>query len=205
MRLGANDATPGGWLSSTAYQTSLVRLVLPGWCPLRATINSGTPALTLPIGSPVDSTLTTTKGEAKFIVGPDTGSAIAHGFAASINEYLVDGATLTQIRGRWKTNPTHVALPLLMPRFGVLRVDFTNLSVALLSTGSGFAIDASADLEAYNAEHYITFTPDQNATINKTLYHYAIVGFNEGHTNALANGSFYSFELTQTPIDARRA
>ena len=204
FRVAAGDATPGGWLSSTAHETTLTRLVLAGWCPLRATAAATSPSLTTPLNEPVDAVLSTTRGTVAF-AAVTTASALALGFSASISEYLVDGATITQIVTQWKPNPGHGALPLLMPSFGVVRVDSANAATALLSTGGGLVSDPTAALAAYNLQHTFTFTPDQNQVVDKTAYHYAVVGFNEGNTNALTSGGFFSFLITMTlPADARR-
>jgi hypothetical protein len=209
FRVAAADATPGGWKSSTAHQTSVVRMVLPGWCPLRYVAGGGTPALVdAPARAAHDIAFKTLVGGVTFQT-VTTGAAHADGFEASINEYLIDGATVTQIRARVSVN-SHGALPLFMPRFGVLigsfhLEDFDVATQAMVATNGGMALDTSATVGAYNAEHYITFAPTQNAVVDKAAKHYAIVAFNEGYTNGVLGLSFLSFEITQTIPDARRA
>lgn len=203
FRVAAGDATPGGWLSGTAYQTSLVRLCHPSLLPIFGAI-AASPVLDL-TGVPCNATDYAFRGGACVFSTVVTGSAIGLGAAVSLDPVLVDGATLTLVRLRWKANPSHAALPLLMPKYGVARVDTSQNVTALLSTGSGLAVDASATFGAYNVEHWNTFTPDQNNVVDKTTYGYFLALFNEGHTNSFANSGCYSIEVTQTITDARRS
>jgi hypothetical protein len=76
----------------------------------------------------------------------------------------------------------HAALPANMPRIAVVRYG-ASATTGLLSTS--WAVDASANTAAYQAEHNITFTADQNQTIDASQYRYAMLFQNEGNTNAL--------------------
>ncbi len=193
------------WLKNR-HQTSRVLLAHPGWGQgLRFSngmLASGSADLIAPqYPDPGATKILTDRGIVKFLE-IDVGNANAWGFSFQIPVH--DGATLTQVRGRFKPNPTHAAIPALRPKFGVVRSNFSGTDVALLSTGSGFVSDSSPDLATYNAEKWITLTPDQNNVIDRTQYNYAVVAYYEGHGNSLANGSWNAFELTFSSIPSNK-
>jgi hypothetical protein len=102
--------------------------------------------------------------------------------------------------------PTHVALPALMPQFGVLRSDKDDTVVGLLSTGNGLVTDPTALLATFIGSHDVTFTPNSNNVIDRTNYSYSLIYWTEGSTNALAGDIINSFSLAMTGIpDARRS
>lgn len=128
----------------------------------------------------------------------NAGSAAHYAHFVPLSRYVHDGATLTAATLYAAPNPTHSALPAVMPKFGLGRStkNVGSSEAALLSTGGGLVTDASATFGAYNAAHSIVFTPDQNNVIDRSLYHYFAVIYDEGHTNALTNGSWLSIDLT---------
>lgn len=208
FRVAASDATPGGWLSSTAYETTVTRF--------RAATSLGAPWVTTAAVTPSTSGLAFApsasaevlagQGIVTFAMAVSSGSAIARGFMWPIDDMLVDGATLLSATLRVYGQNAHGALPALMPKFGIVRSNDAGASVALLSTGSGLATDASAGVAAYETAHDIVYTANQNNVIDKASYGYSVVVFNEGHTNAQDDLAVVSLEVSLTAIpDARRS
>ena len=112
----------------------------------------------------------------------------------AIDEHVVDGQTLSSVVASLKP-AAHGALPAVMPRFGVIRMNRTGTADLLLSTTFGYAVDASASAAAFEVTHDVTFTPDQNNVIDRSLYSYALVFVNEGGANSAANGDLYPFRM----------
>lgn len=75
----------------------------------------------------------------------------------------------------------HGALPGNMPRIALIRHG-TGSNTSLCSTT--WAVDSAADVAAYEVEHTITLSPDQNNVIDLTQYSYSLLVQNEGNTNA---------------------
>lgn len=92
-----------------------------------------------------------------------------------------NGYTLTTAVMRVLGKAGHGALPSLMPRIAVVRYG-VSATTGLLSTS--WAVDASGSTGAYEVEHSITFTADQNNVIDTSQYRYALLLQNEGSTNA---------------------
>lgn len=204
FRVAAADATVGGWVSSTAHQETLVRIYHPAFLAAYQSSAAITPVLD-PAGTPCIATDVLFQRGAATFASVVTGSDTAHALVMKLDDALIDGATLSSLRIRWKPNPTHVSLPGLMPKYGVGRVSITgNVGTALYSTGGGLRTDASADIAAYNPEHWNSFAPDQHSVIDKTNFGYHLTVYNEGGANSLA-ASIYAIEVTQTIPDARRA
>lgn len=205
FRVAAADLTPGGWLASHAYQTSVVRLAHPRFLP-HLGVSAASPIIAPTGKMPVDAEIGNVRPGELYFVTAVTGSSTALAAIVAIDSLLVDGATLTLARLNWEANPGHAGLPVLMPKYGIARIDFGGSAPTnLLSTGSGLAADASANIAAYNAAHWNSFVPDQNNIVDRTQYNYYLVVWNEGGTNALVGASCRSIELTQTMTDGRRA
>jgi hypothetical protein len=125
-------------------------------------------------------------------------TAAAEAWAYSFPLDLPHGAELIEIRAVFKGAGGHGALPLSMPKFGVVRYgNLTLVPVSLLS-GSGLVTDSSASVAAYEAIHEIVYTPDQNTLIDRALYSYGLNFMGEGHTNAVANFILLGFKLKYT-------
>jgi hypothetical protein len=82
---------------------------------------------------------------------------------------LPDGATVTSIAVRIRPAAVTTS-PYAMPFVAVLKLvnNGTNRALPLLSTTNGCAVDVYTSAVAFNAEHSITFTPDQNSVVDKS-------------------------------------
>lgn len=126
----------------------------------------------------------------------ESGSANGRHLIVSLNPYLFQGASISSLK-LYLGGQGHGALPAMMPALGIARLDpVTNTVVSLHST-TPMKDDASASAAAYDAIHSITFTPDQNSTVDLTQYIYYAVICNEGHTNALAELRLRHMTLAQ--------
>lgn len=92
-----------------------------------------------------------------------------------------NGYTLTSAVLRVIGKAGHGGLPALMPRVAVVRRG-SSATTGLLSTS--WALDTSGSTGAYETEHDLTFTADQNNVIDTSQYTYALLLQNEGNTNA---------------------
>lgn len=92
-----------------------------------------------------------------------------------------NGYTLTTAVVRVMGKAGHAGVPAMLPRIAVVRHG-NSATTGLLSTN--WALDASASTGAYEVEHAITFTADQNNVIDTSLYEYSLLLQNEGSTNA---------------------
>ena len=204
FRVTPTDATPGTWvIAGATNESSITRKRVPGLLPLRATAAAMTPSLTGVANEPVDTVLTTPSGAIAFSA-VTTGSAIANGFMVPLNDYLIQGAQLITLSLKWLGAVGHAAVPSLLPQFAVVRIDASNTVQSLLIAGMQSVIDPG--LAGYNGVSQTDLLlPNQYNTIDKTAYHYAFVGWNEGHTNAVAGLKFQSLEFLQTVPDNRRA
>lgn len=130
-----------------------------------------------------------------------TGANVAWGFRVPLSHYMPHGARLTSAAARIRPAAGHAGLPGLMPTWGIARTTREDSAASLLSTGSpmGTVVDTSASVTAYETDHDIVLTPDQNNIIDRTQYSYMAVFYGEGGTNALANLALYGFKLSFSP------
>ena len=211
FRVAATDATAGGWVASVAFETT--KTVVAPCSGMRAiTSTAGAKATVAPTAinftwQPIAA------ADSQFDPGGSfnplsafTGVTNHYGYMLPLDPYLIQGATLSAATLRMQPNSGHAALPARLPKVALVRVASTFVLAALLSTGSGYAVDASATLVAYELKHTIVFTPDQNATIDKTQNSYFAIVLDEAGTNALAGGAYLHFALDFIAIpDARRS
>lgn len=213
-RVAAADATPGGWLSSHAHQTTQTRLVSASNMPMPWVLNAATTPWTVgqvnvpgvPAAAATDIQLL--NGQLQVNISVTTGSAVARALRFPIDQFLVDGATLSSITMRMQGASGHAALPALMPQFGVIRNDADGTSggtANLLTSGSGLVTDPTALLATYVAAHSVVFTPNQNNVIDKTQYSYSLIWWNEGSTNSIVGQLINSFSFVHAITDARRS
>lgn len=134
----------------------------------------------------------------------NTGSSTISRFALfDLTPCLIDGATLTEVSVIVQGAPSHAGLPARMPRVRVSRV--THLSEIELHSSGTSVLDTSANTAAYQASHSIVATCDQNNVVDKALYRYFLVVWNEGGTNGLIELSVGDVTVTQTITDLRPA
>lgn len=92
------------------------------------------------------------------------------------NSYTLVSAAL-----RVKGKAGHAGVPGMPPRIALVRFG-ASATTGLLA--AGWTVDAPADAAAYETEHAITQTTDQNRVIDTSQYRYALLLQNEGSTNA---------------------
>ncbi len=210
FRVPADDLTAGGWVAGTAHQeAALVRMVSMLDC---AGIFGATTAATIAGASFEADIIEFGGGDAKKgnayvqLITVNTGASLASAAVFPLNNYLIDGCTLGQVRVRVIGATGHSALPTLMPAFCVMRTDGVANQSSLIS-GGGTVVDTAADVTAYQTSHWITGSCNQNNVIDKSLYSYYLAVQGEGNTNALADLRVRDFvELTMTPPNnARRS
>jgi hypothetical protein len=210
FRVAASDATPGGWVASNPYQTTLTRFLgMSNFGVPWITNTSISPVLSV-VGPkvPATSAQVFSYDQAITFQVVDTGSAIARGLIFGISDLLIDGATIASCTlSLWGafSGPSHASLPALMPKFGILRISSAGAGVALLSTGGGLVTDTAASVGVYESQHDVVFTPDQNNIVDKSQYSYSLIVFNEGHTNAQGVLGITGIQTVQNVPDARRS
>lgn len=214
FRLAADDATAGGWVASAAHETVLVRQV-PVGLGLRGITNGGAGS------TPGTVTVNTTNLAFIPVIGADaqldfggmynlrtyTGATQNYGYLIDINAEMVTGSALSSATLLF-TPTSHAGLPTRQPQFAIVRSSVTSVArVNLLSTGNGYVTNAAASNAAYqNVDQSLVFTPDQNATIDKTLYRYYAIVIDEAGTNAVVGNGYHAIQLNFSTIpDARRS
>jgi hypothetical protein len=119
----------------------------------------------------------------------------------SLNPFLIDGATLVSATAYVNATGTgHLGLPAYMPAMTAMVWDSAApLAYDLKSTG--FTVDSSANVAAFEARHTIVSTFDQNNTISlqaSTGLSYWLVLVNEGGANAQSSFTVDAVILTLT-------
>lgn len=114
------------------------------------------------------------------------------GTAVKIPVEVPNGATLTDILIR-VIGGGNVALPAVMPRFRLRKLDGTTNTV----TASSAQVDGSANVGAYNAQHSIVMN-GLSEVIDNTIYRYMIEFVSESGANAVTGFNIISTELYYT-------
>ena len=89
----------------------------------------------------------------------------------------------------------HAGLPAGMPAMALVRFG-SSANTSLHSTV--WHLDTSANAAAYEVEHNISISPDQNAVIDCSQYQYALLLQNESGANALDSLEYRRIVLTLT-------
>jgi hypothetical protein len=136
-----------------------------------------------------------------------TGATDNYGFEIPLDAFLIHGATLSTATLYLRPISGHGGLPTRQPKFGIVRKSVAGYNTAaesLLTTS--YAQLAAGSVVAYEADSTIVYTPDQNNVIDRTLYSYTLVLYDEGGTNALAGNRYAQVRLAFGAIpDARRS
>ena len=209
FRVAATDATPGGWVASSAHEVTLTRWVAASYITgVSGTASAGATAeapSTDPLG------FVSTAASASFRAGHmKVGLASVHasnafGFCLPLDAFLVDGATLSSVSLLYK--PTaHGVSPTQFPRLGVIRSPkagpYTVIPTTLLSTGGGLVQDSGG---TYVSDRTLVFTPNQNNVIDRAAYTYTALIWDEHGTNAVNGNGYSGLSLAMTNIlDGRR-
>lgn len=198
---------PGRWISATAHVTTRVVRVYPGNHLIGWQADGVGTTLFSSIGqNVVGSTLDVC----------DTGrlrtnavSAVdRHWYFISLDPHVLEGATLTSAVFNLRA-AAHSLMPANMPRVAIARVGSSG-GASLLAAGT--VVDSSANLAAFEVDHTITFTPNQNNVIDRSAFSYMAIIGDEGGANAVsgssagggsAQGLWKHLDLTFTVPDAR--
>lgn len=107
------------------------------------------------------------------------------------------GTVIASAALRFQVGQTHPVVPAARTKFGIFRSD----GAALLSTGSGFAMDSESTLAAYNTlqPRSISYTADTNNTVLGSNF-YGVVIYDESGANSLPGNTFFWLSLTVTGI-----
>jgi hypothetical protein len=206
-RVAAADATPGGWTSGTAHETTLTRYV-PANRIAGIASAAQVPALVGPyVGLTSGSQFQLGAGSMQ--VGPlSSSTTLAWGVVLPIDGWLVNGATLASIVATFTPSFTQAQpSPGQAVQFGVMaspRGGYsvgTHIPLSLLS--AGFVLDSGAKVAGTNRT--LTLTTDQNNVIDLATYSYAISLWDEHGTGAASGNTFHTFAISLTGIaNARR-
>lgn len=216
FRIAAGDATPGGWVSSTAHETTrTVTIPLGRACILASTDFGALAAVALNYN--IDfATATATQilqRSACFYTQVVDVTAENWQFLISLDDALVDGATIAEATLHCRPVNGHGALPTRQISMSLVRGSLSivgsvpaNPDLLKSGGGSGHVPLTAANVGAYHAAQALVYTPDQNHdNIDKSLYTYSAIIADEGGTNALSGAMFYKIDLSLTDIpDARR-
>lgn len=105
------------------------------------------------------------------------------------------GYTIASCKLKVKGAAGHGGLPGGMPRISLVRFG-ASANAGLHSTT--WVLDTAANVAAYEVEHDITLTPDQNAVIDCEQYQYALLVQNEYGANVVSGLQFRRIVLTLT-------
>lgn len=217
FRVAAADATVGGWKSSTVHEASVTRIVgaakVCGISSSAGTKAGANPATLWTEFVPVAAADVVRKLGAAFLAAGTLGGAtLQYGYMLPLDEYLIDGATLSTVTAYLQGGGAHIALPSRMPKLAVVRANLLQIgtatitNVAMKSTGNGYTTDSTATAGAFDNVHTIVQATDQNNVIDRTLYSYYAVFLDEDGTNSTGGTYFQAIALTMTAIpDARRS
>lgn len=113
-------------------------------------------------------------------------------------EQLTDGCTLTEVRLNLDSaGNTHTNLPACMPSIRVVRtVPGSGTIQDLLSTGGGVVTDPSATVGAFDVQHDIVYTANQNNVIDHSTYRYALSYQQEGGVDAVSYQRIWGVKFT---------
>lgn len=202
FRLAADDSTVGGWVAGSAHETTKVVIVPPANTALSMSGAWGSPTFPFAPTYPVSIEVFRYVNGSVYYTPINLFANEAYGISVPLDQSLVNGSTLTQVRFQWQGNAAHAALPGLMPSFCVARVDKES-GVVLSLSSTTFLSDTSANAAAYDLRHWVTLTPDQFNAIDKSTYGYFAFCWGEGGTNARTMAALHSIELTMSVPDAR--
>lgn len=115
--------------------------------------------------------------------------------------HLLVGATISSAVLRFQIGQTHPVVPSVRIKLGMFRND----GAALLSTGSGYAMDATSALADYNTlqPRSLTYTANQNNVIANSNF-YGIAILDESGSNSLPGNLFFWVDVTVSDITKLR-
>jgi hypothetical protein len=117
-----------------------------------------------------------------------------------------NGANLASLTMYWRAVAMHLALPAVFPSIEVFRVTTNSVNTMASLHSGGAAFYSTGLLATYNdgAIKSITFTPNQNATIDTSQYHYLVKMTDESGANAINGNIYYSFLAVYNTISDMR-
>jgi len=142
-------------------------------------------------------------GRAAVLVGPASSTTILIPLTA-----LHNGALLASVDMYFAIAGSHGAVPGVLPKFGVQRAfvsdgHLLSSPASLWSGGDYKSMPSPADVTAYEAgglTQHFTLTCDQNHTIDRSQYTYAINVADENGANSIAGNLFCGFVLNYSTI-----
>ena len=202
--LASVDGTAGRWVLDLTSQANKTTRRSRGCTSDLVMGNANTAKTQAMVGIAMAETLSASNAvlygdHLRYLVVDDTAAFGLHVYFP-LNSILVDGATITSAKIWVRPNTAHASLPAMMPAMSVIRYD-PSAQVQDSLRAAGMYDDQSVDVAAYNAHHTITFTPDQNATVdfvNTKGYQYWLVFCNEGHTNAVAELQLFGIQVVMS-------
>lgn len=206
---------PGRWIAATAHRTTKTLRIFPGQHCVATHIfpNSADTAFVFT----ADGTLS--GGTNKHPTSDQAGRAFASKFGAlvavvdnasrrvyQIDLPVPDGATITSIVARLTPSGAAIALPSQMPFLGAVRMAGTGTPMAAHMLAAGLVFDSSPNVGAYNIEHTITYTPDQNNVVDLGTYRYGLFLGQSSGAAGFGNGDMWrSVDVTISIPDVRGA
>lgn len=206
---------PGRWIAAAAHRTTKVIRVFPGQHCVATHIFPNSADTTFDFT--VNGTLS--GGTNKHPTQDQAGRAFASKFGAlvavtdnasrrvyQIDLPVPDGAVITSIVARLTPSGAAIALPSQMPFVGAVRMAGTGTPMAAHLLAAGLVFDSSPNIAAYNIEHTITYTPDQNNAVDFALYRYGLFLGQSSGAAGFGNGDMWrSVDVTMTIPDVRGA
>lgn len=207
FRVAAGDGTTGGWVASHAHQTSLTRYV-PCGRAIGVVSAATTPDVTAAFYPLTQSDARRDYGAALNVLRSSTHASNAWGFVLPIDEFLIDGSTLSSATLTWTPSAATSGTPTVLAQMDIVRVARSGPgggsigNATLLNTG--FAIDSGGTYNSSTTRQLI-YTPNRNNTIDLATYSYSVVIFDAHGTNQVAGNVFHSVALAMSSIsDGRR-
>lgn len=214
FRVAAADGTAGGWLASSAYQTSLVRYLTLNNARISASVGAvvgvlASVGLTNNIDFAYPTVAQAAVGDRGFYTNVVySAGAGSYAWSMPLDQSLIDGSTLSSATLYFTPIGGHAAVPTVQPWIGIIRnvrAGYNPTSGKLKSGATGYTQLAAATVGAYQVDQALVFAPDQNNLIDLTTYSYLLVIGDEGAGNMIPGNRFAQVALNMTAIpDGRR-
>lgn len=127
---------------------------------------------------------------------------IAKSLYASIQECLIDNATITNVRVYLSTPASHGALPSIMPRVVVFSTPIGSLSISRLHSGNS-VLDTAANVSDYMAAHYVDVSCTTANVVDLANNMYIVRVMNENGANAEDGLVILGIQVTMTVTEIR--
>lgn len=129
---------------------------------------------------------------------------IAQGISINLDPYVHDGALLMTVKAQVQPAASHAGLPQTPWSMGVFRKPKFAAGLTSLQSAGDFWPDIQASLTAYQANHAVTVTLNQNRTIDRESYTHSLQIWNEHGSNSLAGLKVFGLEISHGSIQDMR-